>query len=168
MGSSLLTIIKAENVDECNLLICYLGQAGFLVKSKNRIFLIDPYLSNYVEHTNPNTPGLFTREFAPPVDPGDLQNIDTIFLTHEHGDHCDPLTLKPILGNNPFCKIVAPSVVINFLQDQGFPEEQLIKCKIDEPQLLVGLAYEAIPAAHYQLSVNVSGDSELCGIFDFL
>jgi L-ascorbate 6-phosphate lactonase len=131
--------------------IQYLGQAGFHFSSMDFEFLVDPYLSNYVVSGGFGDAVLFKREFAPPVDPEVLRNISFILVTHDHADHCDPLTLKPILKNNPGCQIIGPISVERALISSGVAKNRIIVPKVNSDLLMGPVCIHPIPSAHYGL-----------------
>ncbi len=54
-----------------------------------------------------------------------VQNLDIILITHEHADHCDPISIKNILKNNPVVKIFTNSGVGAVLNKEGINYEIL-------------------------------------------
>ena len=75
--------------------ITWIGQAGLLLEIKNKVIIIDPYLSDSVERINP----LNFRRVK--VEKSFLEyKPDYIILTHDHLDHTDPETLKYYLTDN--------------------------------------------------------------------
>lgn len=159
----LLQKINGYTVDKRQLLVCFLGQAGFLIRGNEQQFLVDPYLSNSVEETAFDHASLFSREFNPPIEPQDLRDIDCIFITHSHGDHCDPDTLRPILTNNPACQIIAPLETVQYLLDLDFNQKNLVACKPGKRGLWANLEYVGVPAAHYNLEIDANGYSTFLG-----
>ena len=139
--------------------LTFLGQAGFLIRGSDVQFLIDPYLSNAVEESEPLSGALFHRQFPPPILAGQLLNIDYIFITHAHGDHCDPQTLHPILKNNPGCKLIGSPSVVKVLLEAGFSQSSMVICKPDVTNELHGIGYRGIPAAHYQVEMDEEGNA---------
>lgn len=84
--------------------ITWLGQAGLMLESGEKIILIDPYLSDSVEKLNP----LHFRRM--PVDERFLHiKPDVIICTHNHLDHTDPDTLKYYLENDEQVVVLAPT-----------------------------------------------------------
>lgn len=146
-----------ENPKNNEVTLTFLGQAGFLIKGGSIQFLIDPYLSNSVAESDPRSGSLFHRQFAPPILPEQLYGIDYVFITHAHGDHCDPQTLRPIMQNNPECKLIGSPEVVKSLIEAGFPPASLLTCKPDKTNELPGIMYMGIPAAHYQLEMDEEG-----------
>ncbi len=48
--------------------------------------------------------------------------IDDVFVSHIHGDHCDPEKLRQIADKFPGVRITAPTEVITMLRQQGFTQ----------------------------------------------
>jgi L-ascorbate 6-phosphate lactonase len=129
--------------------ITSLGQAGFIISQRECTFIIDPYLSNYVVDSGVGSAELFSREFEPPIQPKNLSEAQVVFVTHDHADHCDPQTLRPICSTNSGVVLIGPRPVFQHLRKEGFQEENLI---VPEPYKLYrmnGIEFYAIPAAHY-------------------
>lgn len=141
----------------------YLGQAGFIVKTNSQSFVMDPYLSNYVVESGAGSAELFSREFPAPVKPGEVKNIQLAFITHDHTDHCDPLTLLPMLQANPQMLIIGPRPVADHLIAEGVGRENLFVPEIDKLCTLKGTEFYAIPAAHYGFGQNEKGEYGFMG-----
>ncbi|MDR0583083.1 MAG: MBL fold metallo-hydrolase, partial [Treponema sp.] len=75
---------------EKELILVWLGQAGFLIKTQGeKIILIDPYLTDYANRILGRENGQsFRRMTAPLFDPKKI-NADVLLCSHEHQDHLD-------------------------------------------------------------------------------
>ena len=82
--------------------VIWLGQAGLLFESENKIIMVDPYLSDSVEKIEPQ------NKRRVPVDKS-FFNVkpDIIVLTHNHLDHTDPDTLKYYISENSNTLVLA-------------------------------------------------------------
>ena len=82
--------------------VTWLGQAGLLFETENKIIMVDPYLSDSVEKINPR------NKRRVPVDKS-FFNVkpDIIVLTHNHLDHTDPDTLKYYISENSNTLVLA-------------------------------------------------------------
>ncbi len=50
----------------------------------------------------------------------DIEWIDDVFISHIHGDHCDPEKVRKIVSKFPDVRITAPTEVVAMLRQQGF------------------------------------------------
>ena len=84
--------------------ITWLGQAGLMFETENKIILVDPYLSDNVKNFEPkNYRRVSVDERFLKITP------DVILITHNHLDHLDKETLKYYLTENVSCLILAPN-----------------------------------------------------------
>jgi L-ascorbate metabolism protein UlaG (beta-lactamase superfamily) len=96
-------------------------------------------------------PGMFS--FAEGgVKPGDLRDITTVLITHNHGDHADPAALKTIIANNPGLKIYGNADTKNSLAKESIPVELF---ETGEKKIST-MAIEAFPAEHQKLIRPIS------------
>lgn len=86
--------------------ITFLGQNGFLIESKNSTFVIDPYLSDSVEKTEPQ------NKRRQKIDESFLGvKPDCVVITHSHADHYDEATLDKLIGNRAGATLFVPPSV---------------------------------------------------------
>ena len=97
---SLLKDIRMAPNHENTFHLWWLGQSGFLLKWKGKHFLMDPYLSDSLTKKYENTAKPHIRMTERVIDPQKLNFIDVVSSSHNHTDHLDGETLKPILKNN--------------------------------------------------------------------
>lgn len=126
-----------------------LGQVGFLFEFKNTKWIIDPYLSDYVEKLYGKS---LCRQTKIPLKPEEIFDIDFILITHEHEDHCDPLTLKALAGNNKDCTVYCP-LQCNKIVAQFFGEK-LTNLKVGEESGNGDVIIKGLPAAHTSLEMQ--------------
>lgn len=136
----------------------YLGQAGFVVEANSQKFIIDPYLSNYVVEGGIGSAEMFSREFPVPVQPDQLAGLQLAFITHDHADHCDPLTLIPLLKSNPEMLVIGTRTVFDHLVAEGVSAERIIVPDPGKVYELKGTKFYAVPAAHYDFGKNANGE----------
>jgi len=90
----------------------WLGQSGFLIVRNGRAIVLDPYLSDSLTQKYAQTDKPHVRITERVVDPaalGSLGVIDLITSSHNHTDHFDPETLRPLLTANPQARLVIPA-----------------------------------------------------------
>jgi len=123
----------------------WLGQSGYLFESNGKRLLIDPFYSNIVEQKQ----GL-KRLMEAPIPINQLKP-DVIFITHNHLDHFDPITLPEIHQAYPKTPIVGPESVMLKAKEMGFDENILVEMpkgitvKFDEFEITSTAAYHGDP-----------------------
>jgi len=93
---SLIKEIESSNVNENQLIVYFIGQSGYVVKIKDFIIYIDPYLTDYIENSAGLNEKHMRRNYPSPIDPELIIKCDAIICTHAHVDHMDPWTLSQI------------------------------------------------------------------------
>lgn len=148
-GAELGAQIAELDVPAGMLALWSLGQSGVVVKSSRTLAVIDPYLSDALQ-------GLGAPEpcFPPPLEPGMLRGVDLVLCTHEHPDHTDPATLKPLLAASPDAQLVASAQSLKILEDAGIDTTRARVPTLGERYTIADGDYRAIPAAHYQLEID--------------
>lgn len=129
--------------------ILSLGQTGFMFESNNNKFIIDPYLSDYVEDKYGEK---LKRQSPIVVEPELLFDIDIILITHEHEDHCDPNTLRKIVKANPNVLICCPIQCNEIIR--GIPFTQVINPKVNETLTIGKVNIRAIPSSHLEVEIK--------------
>lgn len=161
----LLAEIKASAEEEEGLRIWWLGQSGFLVQWHGIHLLLDPYLSDSLSKKYQNTEKPHVRMSELVVSPEKLNFLDLVTSSHNHTDHLDSETLKPILKANPKIRFVIPEA------NRAFVAER-VGCEPDFPVGLTdrqsyflnqAVAINAIPAAHNELEKNENGHHKFLG-----
>ncbi|MGE3311783.1 MAG: MBL fold metallo-hydrolase [Limisphaerales bacterium] len=150
--------------------VWWLGQSGFLVAYDGSFLLLDPYLSDSLTRKYAGTDKPHVRVTGRVVDPARLDFVAAVTSSHNHTDHLDPETLKPLLQANPglvaFCPEANRSTVRerSGLSDDRIlgldvPEEALAARTIPEPRAVPGTPFRLapIPAAHEALDRDASG-----------
>ena len=70
------------------MIIRWIGQSGYIIRTQNKEIIIDPYLSDVVNRVA-NRPRLVKA----PINPSEIK-ADAVICTHNHLDHLDPDTVK--------------------------------------------------------------------------
>lgn len=157
-GTALAAQIEQLQVPEGMLALWALGQAGFVIKGGDTIAVIDPYLSDSIEQQ-----GGSARRIPIPIQPDLLSSADIVLCTHEHRDHTDVATLKPLLGAAAHARAVVSPQSVELLRHAGIPADRLEVPALGQPQAIKQLRYTAIPAAHETLEVNAERQSRWMG-----
>lgn len=127
----------------------WLGQSGFLLKWQGKHVLIDPYLSDSLTKKYEGTDKPHIRMTELIIDPERLDFIDLVTSSHNHTDHLDGETLKPIIRNNPGIEFIIPEANREFVAnrietDKNFP----IGLNDGEQVTVKSFHFTAVPAAH--------------------
>ena len=154
--------LKEPPQDEIHL--AWLGQAGFAMKFKDKLLIIDPYLSDYlsVKYKGKIFPHIRLMEI--PLLPGKIKNLDYVFSSHAHSDHMDPETLSILLNNNPDCKIIAPAAEIEEAVNRGAIRNQIIPANEGTTiELEKNIKIIGVGASHEVLKINEEGEYHFLG-----
>lgn len=153
-GRALVAQIDGLHVPAGMLAIWGLGQSGFVLKGGQTVAYVDPYLTDSVDQAGYAPRGSFPRQFPPPLEPAEAANARVVFCTHEHVDHTDPHTLGPLSRASPEAVIVCSSWSRDMLLEAGLSAERILVPRLDEPRTIGGLAFTAVPSAHYGLDAD--------------
>lgn len=78
------------------MIVRFLGQSGYVLKTKSSEIIIDPYLSDSVCRVAGRP-----RLLPIPINPSDI-SCDAVICTHDHLDHLDPDTVSLIYNKQLF------------------------------------------------------------------
>tara|TARA_B100000508_G_scaffold138874_1_gene135800 strand:+ start:639 stop:1280 length:642 start_codon:yes stop_codon:yes gene_type:complete len=78
----------------------------------------------------------------------EVENIDLILITHEHGDHLHTESIQAILGKNPNAKVVTNTAVGKLLTDLNVAFEVLEGRESEEH---AGVTVEAFEGKHVEI-----------------
>lgn len=132
--------------------IVWLGQNGFLLKSKSCVIFIDPYLSDFADQWTYGWENEHIRMAGIPIQPKELYGIDYVLCTHDHVDHIDPFTIPIIALRNPETEFIAPKVAENRMKGLFVRDEKLTLLRGEDSISLPNITIHAIPAAHKELA----------------
>jgi L-ascorbate metabolism protein UlaG (beta-lactamase superfamily) len=142
----------------------WLGQSGFLIQWQGKHLLLDPYLSDSLTRKYAQTAKPHVRMTARVVAPERLGFVDVVTSTHNHTDHLDSETLRPILKANPSVRLIVPEA------NRGFAAERLqiasaIPIGLDAGQLVecAGFCITGVPAAHEEVERDDAGRCKFLG-----
>lgn len=145
--------------------IYWLGQAGFVISGAGRRIAIDPYLSDSLARKYRGKRFSHERMMPAPVEADQLPPLDLVLCTHQHTDHMDAETLRPIATKDPGVGFVVPEASLDEARrriDVG--DERLVPldagCTV-EP--VTGIRVSAIRAAHESLETDADGHHRYLG-----
>ncbi len=161
---SLVTQLATPPVKE-GVDLYWLGQAGFVLRSRQHCLVIDPYLSDYLAHKYQGRPLPHQRMMAAPIEAGELGMTSLVMVTHHHSDHMDPDTLPPLLAAAPAAVVVVPRASRALAaQRSGLPDAAL--CTLDAGECITplpGVTLTATRASHETLERDQQGNHRFLG-----
>lgn len=138
--SRLLEDIESSRCDAPAL--WWLGHSGFVLKYRQTIIYIDPYLSDSFERS---------RLTPPPMRPQAVTHAGLVLATNADPDHLDPETAPAILEASPRAKLVIPKRAAYAAHAMGIAYDRMVTTDSGLRVEYLDDRIYAIPAAHEQL-----------------
>ncbi|WP_046173517.1 MBL fold metallo-hydrolase [Domibacillus indicus] len=157
-GQSLVRQMDSTAVPEEAIAFWHLGQSGVAVKTGEAVCYFDPYLSDYL-----NTSGSWPRKFEPPLEPAEAVNAAYVFISHEHPDHLDPVTIKGIDSASPHVRFVCPAPSVPLLSGLGIEESRIIAAKAGELIKEAGMEILPVACKHEEYEIDEHGNHAYLG-----
>ena len=163
-SDALLASIKVAQQETTKLHLWWLGQSGFLLQWHNQHLLLDPYLSESLTKKYATTDKPHSRMTQCPIDPARLDFIDVVTSSHNHTDHLDHETLRPLRQANPDLTMIIPEA------NRAFVAERL-QCDPAWPRGVndgtsvnaKGFTFTGLAAAHEELEQDENGNYRCLG-----
>jgi L-ascorbate metabolism protein UlaG (beta-lactamase superfamily) len=140
------------------IVLWWLGQSGFLLKSADRRVLLDPYLSDSLTKKYASTDKPHVRMTRLAIAPRDLTAIDVVTSSHNHTDHLDAETLSEVFVTNPHAAFVIPEANRSFVVERvGCHHTWPIGLSDGESVIHKNIVMHAVPAAHNEIDRDDQG-----------
>jgi L-ascorbate metabolism protein UlaG (beta-lactamase superfamily) len=167
--------------DRPGLHLWWLGQSGFLARWKSTpdagshdlFLLFDPYLSDSLTAKYAGTDKPHVRMTRRVVAPERLGFVDVVTSSHNHTDHLDADTLKPLLRANSGLYIVVPAANLEFVAErlgvnvhpEGEPLVPMDEGIVSFPdgEEITQNRFSAVPAAHEKVELDEQGRCKFLG-----
>jgi L-ascorbate metabolism protein UlaG (beta-lactamase superfamily) len=148
----------------------WLGQSGFLIQHDGAGLLLDPYLSESLTTKYANTDKPHVRMTRRVIDPARLAPYaDFVTSSHNHTDHLDADTLRPLIAAqaaeelNPF-RLVIPEANRAFVMDRlGTPYEHVTGLDDGQTAEVYGIPFTGVAAAHEAVERDEAGRCKFLG-----
>jgi L-ascorbate metabolism protein UlaG (beta-lactamase superfamily) len=160
----LLADIGSVSSDDPALHCWWLGQSGFLLQQAGARVLFDPYLSDSLTLKYAATDKPHVRMTAQCLAPERLAGVPLVLSSHQHTDHFDEATLRPLALANPRYTLVVPAAVEE--QARGrLPDTHVDWHPVADGQTLDlhGWRITGIPAAHNEVERDEHGRCRFLG-----
>lgn len=116
----------------------WLGQHTFIVKAGGHVFYLDPWFADWESR---QTRSLLKAEMDHPA--------DFALVTHGHGDHLCPETLRGLAKSSPKTLFISPRTEAERMKTEaGIPEERLFPLSAGESLERDGVKITAIKSKH--------------------
>lgn len=163
-AEALLADLRSASKDPAVFHVWWLGQSGFLIQWQGRHLLFDPYLSDSLTAKYAGTHQPHVRITERVIDPSRLDFIDVTTSSHNHTDHLDADTLRPLLTRNPALRLVIPAANQAFAEERlGMAAERLVPLDAADSFTGAGFTLHAVPAAHNELEQDEHGRFKFLG-----
>lgn len=118
--ADLVPAVEATTVEE-GLRLWWFGGPSYALKSPRTLVLVDPY------HSGPRAddPQGFIRAIPNYFFPETVTRADLVISTHDHTDHCDLATLRPIYEHTG-AVFAAASSSADLMFEWGFAQERIL------------------------------------------
>jgi L-ascorbate metabolism protein UlaG (beta-lactamase superfamily) len=142
----------------------WLGQSGFLLRTRKVTWIIDPYLSNHLADKYRDHVFSHERMKPAPIAIEDLSALDYVFCTHIHGDHLDRPTLEAIAKNQSKTCFVLPGGIESEVSSLQIDHHRFIWAEADKSFWLED-EIEVVPlkAAHEDFEYDTRGRHRFLG-----
>ena len=142
----------------------WLGQSGFLLQWEGRHLLTDPYLSDSLTKKYAGTDKPHVRMTGRIVAPEKLDFIDVVTSSHNHTDHLDGETLRPLIHANPDIRLMIPEANREFVA-QRLQVNPRMPLGIDDgtSASAAGFRLTGVASAHEELERDPQGGCKFLG-----
>jgi L-ascorbate metabolism protein UlaG (beta-lactamase superfamily) len=147
-GHVLVQDIDTAQPGPGEVLIWWLGQSGFAIKTVSALFYLDLYLSEHLTAKYEGTDKPHIRMTAAPLRVNEITGARWVFASHKHSDHLDPGTLPALFAASPEARLVLPAAIVDHAVALGLPRERLIPTRGDETLTVGPMTVHAISSAH--------------------
>ena len=152
-----------REVDDDTVRLWWLGQSGYLLQWRKKVIAIDPYLSDSLTVKYAATPKPHVRMSRRVVDPARLNFVRIILSSHNHTDHLDAETLRPMLRDNP-ARVIAPAANLEMVsQRTGLAIGDIVGVNDGQAIDIDDFHITPVPAAHDQLERDEQGRCRYLG-----
>ncbi|MDR3622088.1 MAG: MBL fold metallo-hydrolase [Paludisphaera borealis] len=156
-GPDLAREIAETTVPPGSLAVWWLGQSGYLLKSRSGLLAVDLYLSEHLTRKYEATDRPHVRMTRSPILGEDLRGIDLILASHKHSDHLDPGSASALLNASPAAVLALPEAIREYAHGLGLPDDRLVGLDVGATFECAGFRVRAIASAHEGVDRDAAG-----------
>jgi L-ascorbate metabolism protein UlaG (beta-lactamase superfamily) len=156
-GAPLLEQIRSTTPNPGTLAVWWLGQSGYVIKSRWSTLLIDPYLSEHLTAKYEGTSRPHIRMTRAPLRGAELSPVDFVLSSHKHSDHLDPGTVPDLLTASPEARLLLPESLGEHAGSLGISPQRAVGLRAGGTFEERGVRVRAVPSAHEGLDTDASG-----------
>ncbi|WZO97915.1 MBL fold metallo-hydrolase [Isosphaeraceae bacterium EP7] len=156
-GAELVEEIAGASPEAGSLIVWWLGQSGFVIKSRTGLLVIDPYLSEHLTTKYAETDKPHVRMTEAPLRGHDLAGVDLILASHKHSDHLDPGTMPGLMAASPGALLGLPASLLEHAAGMGLDAGRLLGLDAGESVEVAGFRVRALASAHEGLDTDAAG-----------
>ncbi len=153
-GIALLNDIASAQPAPDEVMLWWLGQSGYAIKTASALFYVDLYLSEHLTAKYADTAKPHIRMTAAPLRGGDITNATWVFASHKHSDHLDPGTLPDLFAASPQARLVLPAALVEHAVSLGLDRARLVPTRGDETIQAGPITVHSLPSAHPDLDYS--------------
>jgi L-ascorbate metabolism protein UlaG (beta-lactamase superfamily) len=154
-GEALWQDIETTQVAHGQAAIWWLGQSGYAIKTQSKLLYFDLYLSEHLTEKYAGTEKPHVRMTRAPLRGAELHAGDLAFVSHHHGDHFDPVTLRALCAAVPRIRVILPRRCVDLGIQSGLT--RMVPLSGEDAIRIGGVTIYAVPSAH----PNIDHDPEL-------
>ena len=168
-GAWRMSLLREQPADGL-FLLWWLGQSGYALRHRDRMAVIDPYLSDSLTRKYAGTEKPHVRLQPIWIEPSWLAQslVTVVSASHQHTDHLDADTLRPMMdrfrGWNTSLPLVAPEAWRGLAADRAGLDPAAIVGLDDGASVAAGgFEFAAVPSAHPLLERDDRGLNRYLG-----
>lgn len=136
-GIGLIKEINNKKLKTGQLAFWWLGQHSFVVKIKDMIIYLDPFLT-----------AMKFRQVAPLLKPEQVKNAGIITGSHDHADHIDRKALPGMMKASPNAILIVPKATLNDIKKLDIDSSRIRGLDDNHSIEVKNVKITAIKAAH--------------------
>lgn len=154
-GHDFIADVKKASCEAEKLHLWWLGQSGYLIGWQGQHLLLDPYLSDSLTAKYDKTDTPHRRMTEQVIEPQQLDFINVVTSSHNHTDHLDAETIRPLLAVNPELIVLVPEANREFAAKRlQVAPRRLTGITCDRSRNIGKFTLHAVPSAHEKLETD--------------